>query len=163
MVRGRSRTCDRTRAWISAELDGELSEFESILVRGHLVRCGSCRTFKHDAAAFAGALRSAPLEQMSRPVVVPRRGRIAFNPLRVPGVAALAVLMIASGGLFASLHSGAILREPTNRPTAVFDDQDLHELQRLKPAAALAELRVRRTEVLAAAAQIPHSTGFQNP
>jgi hypothetical protein len=163
MVRGRSRICDRTRAWISAELDGELSEFESILVRGHLVHCGSCRTFKHDASAFADSLRNAPLEQMDRPVVVRRRGRVAFSPLRVPGIAALAALMIASGGLFASLHSGAILREPNSGPAAVLDDQELHQLQRMKPVAALAQLRVRRSEALAAVAQIPRKTGFQNP
>jgi predicted anti-sigma-YlaC factor YlaD len=149
------------RAWISAELDGELSDFESILLRGHLVGCDSCMTFKHDAAAFAGALRDAPLESMSRPVVVSRR-RPAFRPLRVPGVAALAVLMIASGGLFTSLHSGAILPKAKTGSVGVVDDQDLHQLQRMNGAAALAQLRLRR-ETMAAAVQIPRSTGFQNP
>jgi anti-sigma factor RsiW len=150
------------RGWISAELDGELSDFEAILLRGHLAGCDSCMTFKHDAAAFAGALRDAPLESMSQPVVVSRRSRLAFRPLRVPGVAALAVLMIASGGLFTSLNSGAIFPKAKTGPVGVVDDQDLHELQRMNAVAALAQLRLRR-EARAVAAQIPRTTGFQNP
>lgn len=151
------------RAWISAELDGELSEFESVLLRGHLGRCDSCSTFKADAATFAAALRSAPLEPMSRPVAVSHRRRIALQPLRVPAVAALAVSTIAFGGLFASLHSGAILREPTPSSAAAFDDQDLHQLQRLKVQAILAQLRVRRAKATSASTQISPHTGFQNP
>jgi anti-sigma factor RsiW len=150
------------RAWISAELDGELSDFESILLRGHLVGCDACMRFKHDAAAFAGALRDAPLEAMSRPVVVSRRSRLAIRPLRLPGVAALAALMIASGGLFTSLHSGAILPKAKSGSVGVLDDQDVLHLQRMNAVAALAQLRLRR-ETMAAAAQIPRSTGFQNP
>ena len=149
------------RAWISAELDGELFEFESILLRAHLVRCAACRTFKHDVASFSGTLRDAPLESMSQPVVVSRR-RLAFRPLRVPGVAALAILMIASGGLFTSLHSGVIFPSPKSGSVGVLDEGSVYQLQRMKPAAALAQLRLRR-EALAAASQIPRSTGFQNP
>jgi hypothetical protein len=150
------------RGWISAELDGELSDFESILLRGHLVGCDSCSAFKHDAAAFAGALRDAPLESMSRPVVVSRRSRRALGPLRVPGVAAVAALMIASGALFTSLHSGAILPRAEDGSVGVLDEQDALQLQRMNAAAALAQLRLRR-EARAVATQIPRSTGFQNP
>lgn len=149
------------RASISAELDGELSDFESILLRGHLLRCGSCRVFKRDSGSIAQALRTAPLEPMSGPLVVTRRRRAAFRPLQIPGAAALAVLMVASGGLFASLHSSSVLREPSSVRVGVLDDQDVHQLQRLKPVAALAALRVRR-EALGAPA-IPRTTGFQNP
>jgi len=143
------------RAWISAELDGELSEFESLLLRGHLGRCDSCSGFKADAATFAGALRAAPLEPMRRPVAVSHRRRIALRPLRVPAVAALAVSMIGFGALFASLRSGTILREAPAAAVA-FDDQDLRQLQRLKPQAVLAQLRIRRAEATSA-------TGFQDP
>jgi predicted anti-sigma-YlaC factor YlaD len=161
-VRGRSRTCERARAWISAELDGELSDFESILLRSHLVRCESCETFKLDAAAFTRTLRMASLETMSRPVIVSRR-RIAFQPLRVPGAAALAALTIASGGLLASLHGGSALRQPRTGHVGVLDDQDVHQLQRVNAVAALAELKVRRDALDAATSQIPRTTGFQNP
>jgi hypothetical protein len=152
------------RAWISAELDGELSEFESILLRGHLVSCEGCSAFRADAAAFAAALRDAPLEQMSRPVNVSLRRRIALQPLRAPAAAALAVSMIAAGGLFASLHSGTILRESErSSAAAALDDQDLHQLQRLKSQAALAQLKLRRAQALPAASRIPRRPGFQNP
>jgi hypothetical protein len=161
-VRGRSRTCERARAWISAELDGELSDFESILLRSHLVRCESCETFKLDAAAFTRTLRTASLETMSRPVIVSRR-RIAFQPLRVPGAAALAALTIASGGLLASLHGGSALRQPRTGHVGVLDDQDVHQLQRVNAVAALAELKVRRDALAAATSQMPRTTGFQNP
>jgi hypothetical protein len=150
------------RAWISAELDGELSEFESILLRDHLVRCAGCTAFRADAGAFAAALREAPLEQMSRPVNVSLRRRIAFQ-LRAPAAAALAVSMIAVGGLFASLHSGTILPESERPSAAAFDDQDLHQLQRLKSQTILAQLRIRRDQAATATSQIPRHTGFVNP
>lgn len=151
------------RAWISAELDGELSEFESILLRGHLRRCEGCSAFSADAGAFAAALREAPLEQMSRPVNVSLRRRIAFQPLRAPAAAALAISMIAVGGLFASLHSGTILPESERPSAAAFDDQDLHQLQRLKSQTILAQLRIRRDQAAKATSQIPRHTGFVNP
>lgn len=150
------------RAWVSAELDGELSEFESVLLTDHLAQCESCSTFRADAARFAAELRRAPLEPMSRPVSVSRRRRIAFQPLRVPAVAALAVLMIGVGGLFESLHSGAILRQSTPSAARAVDDQGLRQLQLQSAQAAVAELRVRRAEA-SSASQILHHTGFQNP
>ena len=99
---------------------------------------------------------------MSQPVSVSRRRRIAFQPLRVPAVAALAVAMIGFGGLFASLHSGAILRHSTPSAAAALDDQDLRQLQLQKQQAVLAQLRVRRAEAKSAST-IAHHTGFQNP
>jgi len=99
---------------------------------------------------------------MSRPVSVSRRRSIARRPLRVPSVAALAAVMIASGGLLASLHAGS-LRQPRTGYVGVLDDQDVHQLQRLKPVAALAALRIRRDKLAVPASQIPRKTGFQNP
>jgi len=148
------------RAWISAEIDGELSEFESALVRDHLGECDSCTTFKADSAGFAAALRGAELEQLSRPVTVPYRRRRFAQQLRVPAVAALAVAMIGLGGLFASLHSSAIQVKPS-QPVAALDDQDFRSLQLQSAKAAFAELRLRRGEV--ESARIPRHTGFQNP
>jgi predicted anti-sigma-YlaC factor YlaD len=149
------------RASISDELDGELSDFESILLRGHLVRCGSCRAFKRDSAAFTHALRTAPLERMSQPILVSRGRRVARWRLQVPGAAALAVVMVATGGLFASLQSGSVLRQPPSAHAGVLDETDLHQIQRSNGAAALAQLKVRRDALTAT--KIPRSTGFQNP
>jgi predicted anti-sigma-YlaC factor YlaD len=160
MVRERPQKCERARAWISAELDGELSEFESVLLLSHLGQCVSCSTFRADTSTFSAALRDAPPEPMSRPVSVSRRRRIAFQPLRVPAVAALAISMIAVGGLFESLHTGALFPQSTRSSVAAFDDQDLHQLQLVKGQAALAQLRIRRAEVQPA---LSRHTGFQNP
>ena len=98
---------------------------------------------------------------MSEPVSVPHRRRIIFQPLRVPVAAAAAVAMIAFGSLFATLHSGGILGQPSLSSAAVFDDQDLRQLQREVGPQALAQLRVRRAEETSGVTS-PH-TGFQNP
>jgi predicted anti-sigma-YlaC factor YlaD len=160
MVRG-SQKCDRMRGWISAELDGELSEFESTLLRAHVAHCDSCSAFKADAGSFAVALRGAPLEPLSRPIAVPHRRRIALQPFRVPAVAAMAVAMIALGGVFASLRSGAITVRPTPSAAAAVDDQDVRALQLQNAQTALAELRIRRAQVQSS--RIPRHAGFQNP
>jgi hypothetical protein len=70
--------------------------------------------------------------------------------------------MIASGGLFTSLHSGAIFPKAKTGSVGVLQEGDLYQLQRMKPASALAQLRLRRN-AMAAAVQIPRTTGFQNP
>jgi hypothetical protein len=54
--------CERTRAAISAALDHEVSELESVRLRKHVERCASCRAFQADAARQATALRAPPLE-----------------------------------------------------------------------------------------------------
>ena len=48
--------CDRARASVSAELDGELPELARAHLRWHLTRCGSCRDFRTDVAAFTDEL-----------------------------------------------------------------------------------------------------------
>lgn len=161
MKEARSQKCERMRGSISAGLDGELSELESVLLRGHLVRCHSCSTFKADAANLAATLRHAPLEPLSQPIALPHRRRIAF-PLRTTAAAALAVSMIGVGGLFAFLDSGRILNKPNAYAAAALDDQELLQLQRQKPQAALAALRARR-QAFSASTEIPRTTGFQNP
>src|SRR2546430_413831 len=83
MVRARSQECERVRASVSAALDGELSEFESLLVRAHLGRCDTCREFEASAQLSTTALRAAPLEPLSRPLALPSRRRRGLG-LRVP-------------------------------------------------------------------------------
>ena len=70
--------------------------------------------------------------------------------------------MIGVGGLFASLDSGTILNKPNAYAAAALDDQELRQLQRQKPQAALAALRARR-QAFSASTEIPRTTGFQNP
>jgi anti-sigma factor RsiW len=158
MVRGRSQKCEQMRSSISAGLDGELSEFESILVRGHLDRCEDCRMFKLDAKRFATALRGAQLEPLSRPVAVPSRRRSVVS-LRLPAAAAVAVVMIVSGGVFASLHSGAVIHA-SPPPEAAFNSLDLRAMQLQKAQRTNNQLRLRRAQTQAS--QIPRHPGPQN-
>jgi predicted anti-sigma-YlaC factor YlaD len=151
------------RAWISADLDGELSELESIRLQSHLDRCESCSTFKLDVANFTVGLRDAPLEPLSTPLVAPRRRRLAFQPLRVPAAAAVVVAMVGLGGVFASLHSASIIRSgnETSSSAAGFDDQSLRALRLQHPRVVVEQLVERRAQ--AESARIPRRTGFQNP
>src|SRR6476619_4886174 len=151
MVVGRSQKCEQMRSSISAELDGELSEFESILVRGHIDRCDDCRMFKLDAERLATALRVAPLEPLSRPVAVPSRRRSVVS-LRLPAAAAVAVVMLVFGGVFASLHSGAVIHA-SPPPEAAFNSLDLRAMQLQKAQRTNNQLRLRRAQTQAS--QIP--------
>lgn len=62
VMSGHSRECERMRASISAALDRELSEPESIRVREHVAHCPSCRAFQADTKRLVSTLRAAPLE-----------------------------------------------------------------------------------------------------
>jgi hypothetical protein len=161
-MRASSQGCDRARGWISAELDGELSEFESMLMHAHLDRCASCGTFRRETAGFTAALREAPLELASRPFAVPRKSRRALQPLRVPAVASLVITAIAAASLLASFHSND-LRDKQSPATGLItlNDGGLRQLQLEKASSALAELRLRRAQVMFS--RIPRHPGFQNP
>ena len=156
MVRARSQECERTRASISAALDGELSEFESLLLRAHLNACDGCREFEVSAQLSTTALRAAPLEQLTRPLALPSKRRRAVG-LRVPSAAAAAVLMVTLGGVFESLHGGAA------RPSSVaFDSRvDIQAIAKRQQQANLAQLLARRA--LYQSNQIVRHPGFQNP
>ena len=103
--------CDRGREWISLRLDGELSELAQKMLDSHLVRCGDCRAFEEQVSGIALQLRSAPLEQLERPVEI-RRSRRRM-PVRVwsMGAAAASVAVAAVGVVgFTSLPSSNTLQ-----------------------------------------------------
>ena len=141
-------------ASISAALDGELSEFELLLLRAHLAGCDTCREFEVSAQLSTTALRAAPLEQLTRPLALPSKRRRAVG-LRVPSAAAAAVLMVAFGGVFESLHGGAA------RPSSVaFDNRaDARAIAKRQKQANFQQLLIRRA--LFESNQIPRHPGFQ--
>src|SRR5947208_13179527 len=53
------RDCERTRLAISAALDHELSEPESVLIGEHVEHCDRCRAFQANAAMTATTRRTA--------------------------------------------------------------------------------------------------------
>jgi len=156
MVRGRSQEWERTRASVSAALDGELTEFESLRMRTHLGGCECCREFEASARFSTTALRLAPLEPLTRPLALPSRRKRALG-VRVPSAAAAAVLMVAFGGVFETLHGSAA--KPSGVP--VDNRQDMLAIAKRQKQAEFQQLLARRAQY--ESNQIPRHPGFQNP
>ena len=64
--------CDRARQWATAEIDGELSRFEIVLLRAHLDACPSCREFHAAVGGITETLRATPLQRLERAIEVKR-------------------------------------------------------------------------------------------
>ena len=87
--------CERAREWSSLRLDGELPQLQRAMLRKHLAACSGCTAFDSDLADATAALRTAPMELLERPVVIPRRRRSA---LRIaPAFAAAAAVAFVFG------------------------------------------------------------------
>ena len=86
--------CGQTAELVSLELDGELSELEAARLETHLGQCAACRSLKAELAGLTLALRAVPLEQLERPVTLPRRAAFSLRPLQV-GAAAAAIAIVA--------------------------------------------------------------------
>jgi predicted anti-sigma-YlaC factor YlaD len=149
--------CDRTRAWVSAEVDGTLSDFESSLLRAHVGHCEACRSFRVDIAAFTHALRTAPLEESDLQVVVRRRRRTLAQPLRVTA-AALAVAAVGLGTMFASLDARGLFGG-TSTPAASAADTALFRQVR-HAAIATDQIRGPRYQRVTAFAQQRRRVGI---
>jgi predicted anti-sigma-YlaC factor YlaD len=101
--------CDRAREWATAEVDGELSRFELVLLRAHLDACPSCREFHTAIGGITRTLRAAPLERLERAIEVTRLRR-RFRPRLAPAAAAMAVaaVVLGSGLVSSELRSGSV-------------------------------------------------------
>ena len=89
-----SVVCERVRAQVSLELDGELSQLERRMMESHLARCPECHAYERDAAALTRLLREAPLERPLYPPVVRRPRRVSVARMQVGVAAALAVAVL---------------------------------------------------------------------
>ena len=58
--------CERTRAWASLELDGELSELEGVLFYEHVRGCEECAAAVDDLRRIGAIVRATPLAEPSR-------------------------------------------------------------------------------------------------
>lgn len=103
--------CERAREWASLCLDGELSEFERVLLRAHLDRCASCSSYAGTLTRATDELRRAPLVPLGAQVVLPRRRGVAV-PLRAIQVVGAAAMLAAAVGF------GALLGSHSSRPGA---------------------------------------------
>jgi hypothetical protein len=131
------RECARVRQQLSLRLDFERSEFEEALLEAHLGVCGACRAFASDIEGFTGALRAAPLAELSVPVQLPRQRRRRVSALGSFSAVATVAAVVLSG--VAGLHferaraTGNELR-PTHEFTTLMEQQ----LDRLGAAPQLA-------------------------
>ena len=110
-----SVVCDRVRAQVSLQLDGELSQLEQRMLSAHLLRCPECSAYQADVESFTLQIRSAPLEQITRPVVIERRRRHVGVRLQAAAAAAVALVALGLGGQLAS-------SEPQNSSLPSFDE-----------------------------------------
>jgi predicted anti-sigma-YlaC factor YlaD len=95
--------CERAREWTSLRLDGELSELEHVLLASHLDRCAVCSAYAAGLVAATEAIRTAPVERLTRPIALPLRRRIAFAARALQagtGVAAVLAAAVGLGTLF---------------------------------------------------------------
>jgi anti-sigma factor RsiW len=88
--------CERVRAQVSFELDGELSELERRMLDAHLARCPTCQTYSADVTSFTTQLRNAPLEPVGRSVQVHRPGHASLARVHVGLAAAVAIAVVGS-------------------------------------------------------------------
>lgn len=93
--------CDRARRWASAELDGELSEFEHSLLESHVAGCPPCHEFRAAITGATGAIRATSPDSFQGIVEIRRIRRRARLRL-APAVAAMAVAAVGLGSLIAS-------------------------------------------------------------
>jgi predicted anti-sigma-YlaC factor YlaD len=87
--------CERVRAQVSLEVDGELSQLERAMLAAHVARCAECRAYRRDVHALIGALRSAPLE--TAPPIAVRRYRRSIPATRLQAGAAAAMAFAVVG------------------------------------------------------------------
>ncbi len=82
---------------MSVGLDGELSQLERAMLGSHVARCASCHAYETSMHAITEALRSAPLVDLERPVLVPRRRRQLVTTRMQVGAAAAAAIAALIG------------------------------------------------------------------
>jgi anti-sigma factor RsiW len=128
------RGCSRAQAWASLELDGELSQLESVLLERHLVRCAACAVHVNEMRALTRALRTAPLEAPSEPVFVAasRRSRVRPVAARVGIAATLALAAGGLGVLAGSLGGDPAGPEPAEQELVLLTPDDRRDMRGLR-------------------------------
>jgi predicted anti-sigma-YlaC factor YlaD len=114
-----SSSCQRVREQVSLLLDDELSQLERRMLEAHLHRCADCSAYADDVTTFTDQIRFAPMETLSRQIVVQRRRRLPAIRLQAGVAAALAFAALGLGSQLAAgpssqlSASATITRYPT--------------------------------------------------
>lgn len=120
--------CARARESVSAQLDGELPEFELDRLETHLSICPACTAWAEEVRDVTWRLREAGLEEPVERVVLPRLRRGAWRVSSAVAVASaaavVATMFVAPGqtGSPTSRQSGpqaSVLVSVTERPYTV--------------------------------------------
>jgi predicted anti-sigma-YlaC factor YlaD len=135
--------CERTRTYVSLEVDGELSEFESGFLATHILRCSECREYRAQVRAVAKHMRETPQAVPARSVQLPDRRASRRASLlaryQVGAAAALAVAVVGTASLATQAAIDAEPVSPTSRetvrsaplnPNVVFSSGDFRRLTR---------------------------------
>jgi hypothetical protein len=110
--------CGRARAWVSQDVDGELSQLERLFLAAHIRRCRECARFAADVRGFTKVVRAAPLEEPSLALDLPVRRPARMRILARVAVASALVALAAGLGVFAGSNAG----EPTRQATSPVGD-----------------------------------------
>jgi predicted anti-sigma-YlaC factor YlaD len=128
--------CERIRGVISASLDGEVSEVEQATADAHLAACGECRAYAAGLAETSRLLRTAPLEELSYPIVLPSyRLRLARTMQLGAAAAAVAATVFFGVTVGTSPNGGGLtsLSPAANVPAAYLQSPE-YELRMLQRA-----------------------------
>jgi predicted anti-sigma-YlaC factor YlaD len=98
-----SAECERARAWVSLELDSELSEVEEALLRAHVGRCAACAAFARDVDGLTQEIRTTCPQRPVVPRVSLHRRRAATRGLQLGTAAAVVAIAAGFGSLAGSL------------------------------------------------------------
>jgi predicted anti-sigma-YlaC factor YlaD len=106
--------CARARAWVSHELDGELSQLERWFLAAHVRRCGECARFAEDVREFTQVVRSTPLESPTFTLELPARRPARVRVVARIGIATALVALAAGLGVLAGSNAGGPARQATS-------------------------------------------------
>ncbi len=98
-----SAECERARAWVSLELDSELSEVEEALLRAHVGRCTACAEFERDVDGLTQEIRTTWPQRPVVPRAPLHRRRAATRALQLGAAAAVVAVAAGFGSLAGSL------------------------------------------------------------
>jgi anti-sigma factor RsiW len=147
-----SDECARASEWASLRLDGQLSDFEEVLLEAHLARCEGCQAFAASVIGLTGALRTAPLEQPEFAFEAPRTTRGRTVVLRTLSAAAVVAVVGVSG--LVSLQLSTSRARPGAAPSVPRSVIGLKERQMDELAGGTTRPRTEVRQNLAAAEQV---------
>lgn len=100
-----STDCEQMRGYVSASLDGELSEVERVRLEVHLDSCAGCRAYAADSAEASRILRQTPLEELQFPIQLPSRRLAVARRLQVAAAAAALAVTVGLSAMIGSVGS----------------------------------------------------------